>query len=249
MRPTDGRRDTWTRVAAIAAVAGGGCWLVKQGVIAATVPATGGPPPESVPIAVFYLAGAALMADRWQRPGGPRDGRVDGRAAGPVAAVVLSPCSSSGIYTPWTRSSTRSPGPDAGWWWPGEGGDRRSPGCCSRATAGLLATGGGPARSRRSRRAVARDGGGSPAQIPTPRSASQSCGVHRAAVHARRGGSRSAGAARSSSPRCRPSRSGRRRARSGRPRRRSSACGRRCGRCRRRPGCRRRCRSRTRGRP
>ena len=120
MRSVDRSTQTWMRFAAIAAVAGGGCWLVKQGVIAASVPATGGPPPESLPIAVFYLLGAALMAIS----GSGVVARLTvgwGTGLRIVAAVVLGPMIFWGVFTLVDMVVDTIAGPDAGWWWPGEG--------------------------------------------------------------------------------------------------------------------------------
>jgi hypothetical protein len=120
MRTTDETTRIWTRAAAVAAVAGGGCWVAKQGVIAATVPATGGPPPESLLIAVFYLLGAALMAVSGS--GVVARLTVGWRTAPRIAAaVVLSPMIFWGIYTVVDRIVDTIAAPDAGWWWPGEG--------------------------------------------------------------------------------------------------------------------------------
>ena len=120
MRTIDGTTRTWIRVAAMTAVAGGGCWVAKQAVIAATVPATGGPPPESLPIAVFYLSGAALMAVS----GSGVVARLTvgwATALRVIAAVVLSPVIFWTIYTVVDMAVDAIAGPDAGWWWPGEG--------------------------------------------------------------------------------------------------------------------------------
>lgn len=120
MRTTDEKTRTWTRAAAVAAVAGGCCWVAKQGVIALTMPATGGPPPESLPIAVFYLLGAALMAISgsgvvaWLTVGWGTGLRI-------AAAVVLSPMIFWVIFTVVDVVVDAIAGPDAGWWWPGEG--------------------------------------------------------------------------------------------------------------------------------
>lgn len=120
MRTTDRGTRTWTRWAAIAAAAGGGCWIVKQAVIGATVPSTGGPPPESLAIAVFYLLGAVLMAAGASglvarlTVGWPMALRV-------LAAVVLAPMIFWGVFTLVDMVVDAIAGPDAGWWWPGEG--------------------------------------------------------------------------------------------------------------------------------
>ena len=120
MRVTDARTRDWMRGAAVAAVAGGGCWVVKQGVIAATVPAGGGPPPESLLIAVFYLLGAALMAIS----GSGVVARLTVGWALPLRiaiAVVLAPMIFWGVFTLVDMVVDAIAGPDAGWWWPGEG--------------------------------------------------------------------------------------------------------------------------------
>jgi hypothetical protein len=112
--------ESWTRLAATAAVTGGLCWVAKQGVIAATVPASGGPPPESVPIAVLYLLGAALMAIG-------ASGLVARVTVGwmtvlrVVVAVVVSPMIFWGVFTIIDMLVDSIAGPEAGWWWPGEG--------------------------------------------------------------------------------------------------------------------------------
>ncbi len=141
MKPIDRTTDTWTKLAAIAAVVGGGSWLVKQVVIAATVPASGGPPPESVLIAVFYLAGPVFMVLG-------ASGLVARLTVGwmaalrVVAAVVVSPVIFWGIFTLADVVIDAIAGPDAGWWWPGEG---------AIAVTGLLfAATGGAALVRRS---------------------------------------------------------------------------------------------------
>lgn len=120
MGTIDRTTQTWTKVAAVAAVAGGVMWLGKQVVIAASVPATGGPPPESLLIAVFYLSGAALMVIG-------ASGVVARVTVGwmtllrVVAAVVLSPLLFWGLYTLVDMACDAIAGPDSGWWWPGEG--------------------------------------------------------------------------------------------------------------------------------
>ena len=119
MRAMDRTTGTWITAAAAAAVTGGLCWVAKQGVIVATVPSTGGPPPESLLIAVFYLAGAALMAVSasglvaYVTVGRPMVLRV--------AATLVSPLIFWGIYTLVDMIVDAVAGPDAGWWWPGEG--------------------------------------------------------------------------------------------------------------------------------
>ena len=119
MRTTDRTTRTWMTAAAAAAVIGGLCWVAKQGVIAATVPSTGGPPPESLLIAVFYLTGAALMAVSasglvaYVTVGRPMVLRV--------AATLVSPLIFWGIYTLVDMVVDAVAGEDAGWWWPGEG--------------------------------------------------------------------------------------------------------------------------------
>lgn len=120
MRAIDRSTETWGRFAAIAAVAGGGCWVAKQGVIAATVPPMGGPPPESPPIAVFYLLGAALMAVS----GSGVVARLTvgwATALRIAAAVVVSPMIFWGVFTFVDMLVDAIAGSDAGWWWPGEG--------------------------------------------------------------------------------------------------------------------------------
>ena len=120
MPMTDETTRTWTRAAAAAALAGGGCGLAKQGVIAAAVPATGGPPPESLAIAVLYLLGAVLMAVG-------ASGVVARLTVGRntvlriAAAVVLSPMIFWGIFTGVDMAVDAIAGSDAAWWWPGEG--------------------------------------------------------------------------------------------------------------------------------
>ena len=120
MRAMDRTTGTWITAAAAAAVTGGLCWVAKQGVIAATVPSTGGPPPESLPIGVLYLVGAALMAVSGSglvalvTVGRPMVLRV-------AAALVVSPLIFWGIFTLIDMVVDAVAGPDAGWWWPGEG--------------------------------------------------------------------------------------------------------------------------------
>jgi hypothetical protein len=118
MRTID--RLHWRTWAAAAALCGGLCWVAKQGVIVATIPADGGPPPESLPIAVLYLLGAALMVlgasglVARATVGWPMAGRV-------VAAVVLSPAIFWAVSTLTDVLVDAVAGPDAGWWWTGEG--------------------------------------------------------------------------------------------------------------------------------
>ena len=120
MRAIDRTTGTWITAAAATAVTGGLCWVAKQGVIAATVPPTGGPPPESLPIAVLYLMGAALLAGSGSglvalvTVGRPTLLRV-------AAALVLSPLIFWGIFTLVDMVVDAVAGPHAGWWWPGEG--------------------------------------------------------------------------------------------------------------------------------
>jgi hypothetical protein len=120
VRTIDRTTQTWRTVAAIAAVAGGAMWLGKQAVIAASLPATGGPPPESLPIAVLYLSGAALMALG-------ASGLVARLTVGwmtalrVVVAIVVSPMIFWGIFTLIDMIVDALAGADAGWWWPGEG--------------------------------------------------------------------------------------------------------------------------------
>ena len=120
MTTIDRTTDIWTKVAATAAVAGGGCWMAKQGVIAATMPPGGGPPAESIPIAVLYLSGVVLMA-------AGASGLVARLTAGRpmvlrgAAAVVVSPVVFWGLYTLIDMIVDGIAGQDAGWWWPGEG--------------------------------------------------------------------------------------------------------------------------------
>jgi len=120
MRTIDRTTGIWIRAAAASAVAGGLCWVAKQGVIAATVPASGGPPPESVPIAVLYLLGVVLMI-------GGGSGLVARVAVDlPIAlrvamAVVLSPMIFLAVSTLTDTLVDAVAGPDAGWWWTGEG--------------------------------------------------------------------------------------------------------------------------------
>jgi ACR3 family arsenite efflux pump ArsB len=120
MNATDRTTLTWITAAAAAAVTGGLCWVAKQGVIAATVPSTGGPPPESLAIAVFYLLGAALMAVSGSglvalmTVGRPMLLRV-------AVALVVSPLIFWGTFTLVDMVVDAVAGPDAGWWWPGEG--------------------------------------------------------------------------------------------------------------------------------
>jgi hypothetical protein len=120
MRATDRTTGIWITGAAAAAVTGGLCWVAKQGVIAATVPATGGPPPESLPIGVLYLMGAALMAVSGS-------GLVALMTVGVTtvlrvaAALVVSPMIFWGIFTLVDMVVDAVAGRDAGWWWPGEG--------------------------------------------------------------------------------------------------------------------------------
>ena len=120
MGTIDRTTRTWTKVAAVAAVAGGVMWLGKQVVIAASVPATGGPPPESTPIAVLYLSGAVLMVVG-------ASGVVARLTVGWMAvlrvvlAVVVSPLIFWGVFTLADAVTDAIAGPDAGWWWPGEG--------------------------------------------------------------------------------------------------------------------------------
>ena len=120
MRAIDRTTRTWITAASAAAVTGGLCWVAKQGVIAATVPSTGGPPPESLPIGTLYLVGAALMAVSgsglvaFVTVGRPMVLRV-------AAALVVSPLLFWGIYSLADMLVDAVAGPDAGWWWPGEG--------------------------------------------------------------------------------------------------------------------------------
>ena len=120
MGTIDRTTRTWMKVAAVAAVAGGVMWLGKQAVIAASLPASGGPPPESLPIAVLYLSGAVLMVIG-------ASGVVARLTVGwmaalrVVAAVVLSPIIFWGVFTLADMACDAIAGPDAGWWWPGEG--------------------------------------------------------------------------------------------------------------------------------
>ena len=120
MGTIDRTTRTWMKAAAVAAVAGGVLWLGKQVVIAASVPATGGPPPESTPIAVLYLSGAALMVVG-------ASGVVARLTVGWMAAlrvvlaVVVSPMIFWGVFTLTDMVCDAIAGPDAGWWWPGEG--------------------------------------------------------------------------------------------------------------------------------
>jgi hypothetical protein len=120
MRTTMKTTRSWTAPAAMAAVAGGSCWVAKQGVIAMAMPATGGPPAESLPIAVFYLLGAVLMV---LGAGGVVARLTVGRgtALRIVAAVVLAPMIFWGIFTLVDMVVDAVAGPYAGWWWPGEG--------------------------------------------------------------------------------------------------------------------------------
>ena len=120
MRTIDRTTETWMTVAGVAAAAGGLCWVAKQGVIAATVPASGGPPPESLPIGVLYLLGVALMVVG-------ASGLVARVTVGwltalrIVVAVVVSPMIFFGVSTLIDTIVDTIAGPDAGWWWPGEG--------------------------------------------------------------------------------------------------------------------------------
>jgi hypothetical protein len=146
MRTIDRTTESWIRAAAAAAVAGGSCWVAKQGVIAATVPASGGPPPESVPIAVLYLLGVALMI-----VGGSGlvarlgvDLPIVLRVA---AAVVLSPMIFLAVSTVTDMLVDAVAGPDAGWWWTGEG---------AVLLTGLLFAAAGAAALRRRRTSLAR---------------------------------------------------------------------------------------------
>jgi hypothetical protein len=120
MNATDRTTRTWITAASAAAVTGGLCWVAKQGVIAASLPASGGPPPESLWIAVPYLLGAALMALSGS-------GLVALVTAGwlPVlrvaAAVVVSPMIFWVTFTLVDMVVDTVAGPEAAWWWPGEG--------------------------------------------------------------------------------------------------------------------------------
>ena len=145
MRTIDRTTATWTKVAATAALVGGVCWVAKQGVIAAALPPGGGPPPESLPIAVLYLSGAVLMA-------AGASGLVARLTIGwmgalrVVAAVVVSPVVFWGLYTLVDMLVDGIAGPDAGWWWPGEG--------AVLITGLLYASAGATALSRRVRSSV-----------------------------------------------------------------------------------------------
>jgi hypothetical protein len=120
VRTIDRTTQTWTTVAAVAAVAGGATWLGKQAVIAAGVPATGGPPPESLLIGALYLSGAALLVVG-------ASGIVARLTVGWMTvlrigtALVVSPMIFWGIFTLVDMIIDTLAGADAGWWWPGEG--------------------------------------------------------------------------------------------------------------------------------
>ena len=119
MRTIDRTTETWLTVAGTAAVAGGLCWVAKQGVIAATVPASGGPPPESLPIGVFYLLGVGLMVVG--ASGVVARGTVGWMTAlRIVVAVVVSPMIFLGISTLIDMIVDALAGANAGWWWTGE---------------------------------------------------------------------------------------------------------------------------------
>jgi len=145
MNATDRTTRTWITAAAAAAVTGGLCWVAKQGVIAASLPSTGGPPPESLPIGVLYLTGAALMAVSGS-------GLVARVTVGwtmvlrVAIALVVSPLIFWGIYTLVDMIVDAVAGPDAGWWWPGEG--------AILLTGLLFASAGGVALVRRRTAAV-----------------------------------------------------------------------------------------------
>lgn len=80
----------------------------------------GGPPPASLPIAVLYLSGAALMAIG-------ASGVVARLTVGwmvvlrVVVAVVVSPLIFWAVFTLADMICDAIAGPDAGWWWPGDG--------------------------------------------------------------------------------------------------------------------------------
>ena len=103
----------------MAALAGCGSWLVKQGLIAATLRPDGAPS-ENLAIAVFFLLGAVLLVVS-------ASGLVARLTAGwhigvlVGLAVVLSPMIFWAIFTGADAIVDTLAGPDAGWSWPSEG--------------------------------------------------------------------------------------------------------------------------------
>jgi hypothetical protein len=135
----------WTRVAAGFALAGGLAWLAKQVAIAGAI-GPDGAPPESGVIGTFYLLGVGLMlvgatgVGAWLLRGRPPLLWV------PVA-ILLAPVVFFGVQAAADALVDALAGPDAHWWWTGEGGI---------VLTGLVFAGAGALVLTRSRRAARR---------------------------------------------------------------------------------------------
>ena len=115
-----GTRTTWTAVAAGCALAGGLAWLVKQAAIAVSV-GPDGAASENTTIGVLYLLGVGLMlvgatgVGAWVLRGRPAILRVP-------AALLLAPVLFFCVQAAMDALVDGLAGPDAHWWWEGEGG-------------------------------------------------------------------------------------------------------------------------------
>jgi hypothetical protein len=114
-----GTARTWTTVAGWCALAGGTSWLLKQGAIALT--AEGAEPPEHGLIAVFYLAGLALML-----VGASGVAALLLRRSAPVVwipvAVLSAPVIFFGVHFALDALVDALAADSAHWWWASEGG-------------------------------------------------------------------------------------------------------------------------------
>jgi hypothetical protein len=120
MRTIDRMTDPWTRLAAVAAVAGGAVWLAKQVAIGLTVLVTDDGTPESLPIAVLYLAGAALLAVAASGPVARMTASWSTALRVPVA-VAVSPMIFWGSFTLVDALCDAVAGPNGNWWVRSEG--------------------------------------------------------------------------------------------------------------------------------